>query len=98
MRLYEIIWKDQIVNKLAWKHHIAPEEVEQALFSKPHMRYVEHGRVTGEDLYAAYGRTEAGRYVLVFFLYKSRHIALPISARDMTKSERRYYERQKESH
>jgi uncharacterized DUF497 family protein len=97
MQLYEIIWKDQIVHKLTSKHHVMPEEVEQVLFSRPHTRYVEHGRVRGEDLYVAYGRTEAGRYLVVFFLHKFQNTALPISARDMTLSERRYYERQKKT-
>ena len=97
MRLYEIIWKDEMVNKLASKHQVMPEEVEQVLFSRPHTRYAEHGRVAGEDLHVAYGRTEAGRYLIVFFLHKAQHGALPISARDMTCSERRYDERQKKN-
>ena len=98
MRLYEIIWKDYIVNKLAYKHRLTPSEVEEALFSRPHIRYAEQGKISGEDLYAAYGRTEAGRYIVIFFLYKPRNAALPISARDMTDSERRYYEKQTNHH
>lgn len=47
----------------------------------------------GEDVYAALGQTEAGRYLIVFFIVKARHHALVLSARDMTQSERRRYER-----
>jgi len=39
--------------------------------------------------------TYEGRYLIVFFIHKHGNAALPISARDMTTSERRYYERQK---
>jgi uncharacterized DUF497 family protein len=43
-------------------------------------------------------RTEyISRYVVVFFIRKRRTAALPISARDMTPAERRYYHEQKEA-
>ncbi|MEK6303489.1 MAG: BrnT family toxin [Acidobacteriota bacterium] len=94
MRLYEVIWKERFVDKIAAKHGITTEEVEDVLFSRPFVRFVEKGRVTGENLYVAYGQTEAGRYVLVFFIRKPQSAALPISARDMTRAEQRYYNAQ----
>ncbi|MDI6752731.1 MAG: BrnT family toxin [bacterium] len=94
MRLYEIIWKDKFVHKIEHKHKVTTDEVEEVLFSKPHIRQAEKGRIEGEDLYVAYGQTEAGRYLVIFFVRKHQTTALPISARDMTQSERRYYERQ----
>ena len=94
MRLYEIIWKDQFVDKIAAKHSISTEEVEEALFGKALFRKIEKGKVKGENLYAAYGRTRAGRYLVVFFVHKRRIAALPISSRDMTAAERRYYHAQ----
>ena len=95
MRLYEVIWKDKFVDKIERKHDVITDEVEQVLFSNSHIRRAEKGKVKGEDLYVAYGQTKAGRYLMVFFIYKQNMAALPISARDMTKSERRYYEKQK---
>jgi uncharacterized DUF497 family protein len=53
--------------------------------------------VKGENLYAAYGQTGAGRYLIVFFVLKNQTSALPISARDMTHAERKYYEKQKDN-
>ena len=94
MQLYEIIWKNQFVEKLAVKHNVTTDEVEQVLFDRPYVRKAQKGRIKGEDLYAAYGQTDAGRYLIIFFVCKYRTSALPISARDMTQSERRYYERQ----
>ncbi len=97
MQLREIIWRDTFVDKLEAKHGVGTDEVEQVLFAKPHVRKAQKGRVKGEDLYAAYGRTDGGRFLIVFFIRKRERAALPISAREMTNSERRYYERQAEA-
>ena len=95
LQIYDIIWVDKFVDKIAEKHHVITDEVEDVLFSTPHVRQAEKGRVKGEDLYTAYGQTEAGRYLIVFFIRKYETAALPISARDMTQAERRYYDGQK---
>ena len=97
MQLYEIIWKDRFIDKIEAKHGVHTDEIEETLFSKPHVRRVQKGRVKGEDLYAAYGQTTGGRYLIVFFIHKEQTAALPISARDMTDAERKYYERQSEA-
>ena len=97
MRLYEVIWKEVFVDKLEHKHRVMPDEVEQVLFSKPFIRRAEKGRVQGEDVYVAYGQTTAGRYLVVFFILKYQMAALPISARDMTQAERRYYAQQRQT-
>ena len=97
MELHEIIWKDRFIDKIETKHRVHTEEVEQVLFGKSHFRRARKGHVKGEDLYAAYGRTASGRHLIVFFIRKEHVAALPISARDMTDSERDYYERQAEA-
>jgi hypothetical protein len=43
--------------------------------------------VKGEDVYAAYGQTASGRYLIVFFIRKHSTAALTISARDMSQEE-----------
>jgi uncharacterized DUF497 family protein len=53
------------------------------------------GQVKGEDVYAAYGQTEGGRYLIVFYVLKLMGALLPISARDMDDAERKYYGKQK---
>jgi uncharacterized DUF497 family protein len=97
LRLYEVIWKSRFVEKMAAKHGVTTDEVEQVLFSRPHVRMAQRGRVKGEDIYVGYGKTTAGRHLVVFFVRKRRTAALPISARDMTSSEQRYYNDQKEA-
>ena len=97
MQLHEVIWKDRFLEKIAVKHRVRPEEVEQVLFGKPHVRRTNKGHVKGEDLYTAYGQTHAGRYLIVLFIRKEQIAALPISARDMSEAEQKYYERQAEA-
>ena len=93
MRIVDIIWLPNVIDKLAWKHGVTPEEVDQVLFSRPSFFRVQKGHVPGEDLYSALGQTVAGRYLTVFFIYKDSQEALIISARDMDRRERRRYER-----
>ena len=97
MRLHRVIWKESFLDKIEGKHKVLDSEVQEVLFSSPHIRRAERGRVKGEDLYFAYGQTEAGRYLIVVFIYKGEGSALPISARDMTSAERRYYNDQTEA-
>lgn len=97
MRLYNVIWNEIFVTKIAEKHAVSTDEVEEVLFSSPHVRRLEKGKVKGEHLYVAYGQTSAGRYLVVFFIRKLRGAALPISAREMTAAERRYFHEQKEA-
>ena len=92
MRIYEIIWKDTFVEKLARKHNVQVYEAEEALQGNPLIRKVTRGDVKGEDIYAAYAQISNGRYLIVIFIKKTGGKVLPISARDMDAIERRYYE------
>jgi hypothetical protein len=51
--------------------------------------------VKGENVYAAFGQTDSGRYLVIFCVRKLTGAILPISARDMDDSERKYYGKQK---
>ncbi|MDO8752951.1 MAG: BrnT family toxin [Anaerolineales bacterium] len=93
MKITGVIWLRNIVDKLAWKHSVSTDEVEEVFSHSAHYRYVEKGNVDGENLYAALGRTDSGRYLIVYFVYKATGEALIISARNMTKSERKIHAR-----
>ncbi len=93
MRITDILWKDHVVEKLADKHGVSAAEAEEALRSRPLVRKIAKGRVRGEHVYAALAQIRSGRYLIVFFIRKMHGIMMPISARDMDSSERRYYER-----
>ncbi len=89
MRIDDIVWLPYFVDKLAWKHQVSTEEVGEVLLgAHPRYRKVQKGHVPGEHLYAAYGRTLAGRYLVVFFVYKLTREALIISAREMDAKEK----------
>ena len=91
MRVTGIIWLRDVVDKLLWKHAVTTEEVETVLEGRPHVRFIAAGDVEGENLYAAAGQSHSGRYLVVFFIHKTTDEALVISAREMTKKERRSY-------
>lgn len=91
MKVTGIIWLRKVVDKLLWKHNVTTEEVEEVFSRPPRYRFIEKGDVEGEDLYAALGRTEAGRYLIIYFVRKTTGEALIISARDMTGKERKQY-------
>ena len=93
MRIDSFIWLPDIINKLARKHHLDQDEVEEVFFNQPRYWFVERGHRPGEDVYAATGQTDAGRYVIVFFINKENDMALILSARDMDRKERRRHER-----
>jgi uncharacterized DUF497 family protein len=90
LRIDEIVWKQVFVDKIAAKHGVDTDEIESVFESNPRFRFASKGSVRGEDVYAAYGRTDAGRYLVVFFIKKKSN-ALPISAREMSEAERRNY-------
>lgn len=93
MEIKEAIIPFEIEQKLSWKHNVQAYEVEEVLLRHPHIRFMAKGNVKGEDLYSALGQTEAGRYLVIFFLNKGKGKALIISAREMDAKERRRYDK-----
>ena len=93
MKIEGIIWLRDIVDKLASKHHVKTDEVEEVLHGKPKFRFVEKGEREDENVYLALGQTDAGRYLSVLFIYKKTKEALILSARNMARKERRHYGR-----
>jgi hypothetical protein len=93
MNIEGIVWLRAIVDKLAFKHHVETDEVEEVFGGRPKFRLVEKGEREGENVYMALGQTEAGRYLTVLFIYKKTKEALILSARDMAEKERKMYGR-----
>ena len=95
MRVQGIIWKKDVVEKLERKHQVQTWEVEEVLNNQPTIYFVEKGNISGENLYLALGQGDDGRYLAVYFVYKSTKDALIITARDMNTKERRRYGKRK---
>lgn len=93
MFIDDFIWLPDIVEKLIERHQVTQDEVEEVFFNRPRYRFVESSHRPEEDVYSASGQTDAGRYLIVFFIHKPDNTALILSARDMDKKERRRYER-----
>ena len=72
---------------------MSQDEAEEVFFNRPRYWFVERGYRPGEDVYAATGQTDAGRYVIVVFIRKENNMALILSARDMDRKEQRRHER-----
>ena len=93
LEIVRTIWLEDIVEKLRWKHNVDEAEVIEVLGNHPRFFRKEAGVVPGEDIYAAFGRTNQDRLMSVFFVYTKDKRAIIVSARDMTKKERRNYAR-----
>jgi uncharacterized DUF497 family protein len=78
-------WEGSCLNKIFLLEEVSAGDCR---FSKN-----ENGKVEVEHLYNALGRTNNGRYLSGFFVRKLSNKALIVTARDMTKSERKIYEK-----
>lgn len=93
MKIEGFIWLEDVVEKLLAKHRVTQSEVEEVFSNSPAFRFVEKGHRPKENVYAASGRSDAGRRLICFFVHKQGNQALVLSARDMTDSERKRYEK-----
>ncbi|GFO96511.1 hypothetical protein ig2599ANME_0700 [groundwater metagenome] len=92
MQINGIIWYEKVIEKLEQKHNVQQYEVREVFGNNSVFRYVEKGMQPNENVYAALGRTSAGRYLIIFFIFKTNKHALIVSARDMTRGEKKKYE------
>ena len=60
-RVEGFIWAEWVVDKLDWKHGLAPDEVEEAFFNPPYKV-----RRTKGKKYLLYGRSYDGRYLFIY--------------------------------
>ena len=96
MEIYDFFWQPHVVDKIWVKHHVTPDEAEEVFFNeRPVYHFMERGERRNQDVYSVNGRTDAGRYLIVIFIRKTRNLGLIISARDMTVTERRRYARER---
>jgi uncharacterized DUF497 family protein len=99
MRITEVEISLTIINKL-YKRNVTEDEVRQVLLYDETVIVYRTGRgkrrgrkQKQERRYLAYGRTFASRYLLVVFDLHEKSVASVATARDMSPSERRLYER-----
>ncbi len=93
MKISKIIWLEDIVEKLHWKHNVEEDAIIEVLNNAPKFLLQETGYRPGEDVYVAFGTTNAARRLSVFFVYTKDQRPIIVSARDMTIKERKKYVR-----
>jgi len=74
------------------KHGVTDWECEQVFFNEPLLILGDPSHSIRERRWAAFGATDAGRPLVVVFTKRDNRIRV-ISARDMTRRERRFYEK-----
>jgi len=86
-------WDDGNRDKNLVKRNVSNGECEEIFFNEPLLLVGDAGHSRQEVRHAAFGMTDAGRKLTVVFTVRKRRIRV-ISARDMHKKERRFYEEQ----
>ena len=84
-------WDQGNIDKNLIKHNVENWETEQVFFNKPLLVLDDSKHSIPEKRWAAFGRTDADRFLIVIFTRRSSLIRV-ISARDMNKKERKFYD------
>lgn len=73
-------------------HRVSPAECEQLFFNQPMVVAADTAHSKVEERFYALGQTDAGRLLFIAFTLRDERIRV-ISGRDMSRKERRIYER-----
>ncbi len=84
-------WDKGNINKNLIEHNVEDWECEQVFFNEPLIVLDDPKHSLVEKRWAAFGRTEAGRLLVVIFTKRGKLLRV-ISARDMNRKEIRFYE------
>lgn len=88
-------WDEGNAEKNWIKHKVSRLECEQPFFNEPFIVARDERHSQAENRYYALGQTNAGRLLFIVFTIRGDWIRV-ISARDMSRKERRVYEKAKE--
>lgn len=92
-------WDDGNSRKSDVKHGVSNAEAEQIFFNQPLLVVSDSKHSQKEPRYHALGKTDTNRLLHVSFTLRAkRSLIRVISARDMHRKERAYYDKAKESH
>ncbi len=84
-------WDQGNIDKNLIKHNVENWESEQVFFNKPLLVLDDTKHSIPEKRWAAFGKTDADRFLIVIFT-KRGDLTIVISARDMNKKERKFYD------
>lgn len=86
MRITALNWDEETAEHLWSKHQVTPQEAEEVVFSRAKAVFRAH-----DGRYVILGQTNAGRYLLLVVENLYRGMCDLVTAREMTKKERRRY-------
>jgi uncharacterized DUF497 family protein len=84
-------WDQGNSNKNLTKHHVEDWECEQVFFNEPLLVFDDPQHSLVEKRWAAFGRTDGGRLLVVIFTRRGKLLRV-ISAREMNRKEILFYE------
>ena len=84
-------WDQGNIDKSLIKHDIENWECEQVFFNRPLIVLDDPKHSNSEKRWAAFGKTDADRLLIVIFTKRGNLIRV-ISAREMNKKERKFYD------
>lgn|SRR5208283_983803 len=93
--LEDFEWDEGNIKKNWKKHRISHIECEEIFFNNPIIVNKDTPHSPGEDRYFVLGKTDTDRLLFIVFTVRGTKIRI-ISARDMSRKERRAYEHTQE--
>jgi len=84
------LWDRGNIHKNLIKHNVENWECEQMFFNRPLLVLDDLKHSASEKRWAAFGKTDTERFLVVVFT-KRKDLIRVISARDMNKRERKFY-------
>jgi uncharacterized DUF497 family protein len=85
-------WDKGNIQKNWERHGVSHIECEEAFFNNPLVVKKDAPHSTNEERYFVLGRTDTGRLLFIVFTVRNNRVRV-ISARDMSKKERKLYEK-----
>ncbi len=94
-RIVGFEWDGGNARKNADKHDVSQNEAEQVFFNEPLLMVPDPRHSLGEQRIHALGRADDGRLLHITFTLRAEETRIRvISARDMSRKERSYYEQE----
>jgi uncharacterized DUF497 family protein len=84
-------WDEGNILKNWEKHRVSASECEQVFFNRPLVTMPDASHSINESRFYALGQSDSGRYLFIVFTIRKNLIRV-ISARDMSRKERKVYE------
>lgn len=89
-------WDNGNIDKNYNKHNVTNRESEEVFINEPKFIFKDESHSLDETRYGIFGSTNNGRLLSLVFIMRSEKIRI-ITARDMSRKERRVYEKNKEN-